>query len=181
MKWILPALLLLTACPLVAQKSEADLLTEAVRSYSGGNYETARSLFQEVLASNPKNQAAQNYLRMIEAKNQSANSLSASLKKIILPRVDLQDVSAREAITFVTQQVQKQTGGKQSVNVVWMVPEDAEKRVTLTLQDIPAYDALRYIGDAAGLDLAYDNFALKIKPAAPATTAATEPQTPAQP
>ena len=170
MKRFLLPLLLMTS-PLMAQKNGSAVLNDAVRAFHGGDYETASALFQTVLASDPKNQAAQNYLRMIQAQQKAGSSLPATLKKIMLPKVEFNDASAREAFEYVAQQVQKQTGGKQSVNVVWMVPEGQDKRVTLSLQNIPAFEALRYIGEAAGIQLEYDNFAVKIKPAVPATAA----------
>lgn len=168
-RFLLPLLLL--SSPLMAQKAGSSVLNDAVRAFHGGDYETASALFQTVLASDPKNQAAQNYMRMIQAQVKSGSSLPAALKKIMLPKVDFTDASAREAFEYVAQQVQKQTGGKQTVNVVWMVPEGQDKRVTLSLQNIPAFEALRYIGEAAGLQLEYDNFAVKIKPADPSAAA----------
>jgi hypothetical protein len=165
-------LLLLAASPLLAQKSGPGLLADAVRAYNGGDYESATSLFQAVLATDPKNQAAQNYLRMIQTQQKAGSSLSAALKKIILPKVEFQEASAREAFDYVVQQVQKQSGGKQNLNLVWMVPEDAEKKVTLSLQNIPAFEALRYIGEASDLEIQYDTFAVKVRPAPPATAAA---------
>ena len=168
MKRFLPILLLMTS-PLMAQKAGTGTLNDAVRAFHGGDYETASSLFQAVLASDPKNQAAQNYMRMIQAQQKNNSSLPANLKKVILTKVEFQEASPKEAFEYVAQQVQKQTGGKQTVNVVWMVPEGLEKKVTLTLQNIPAFEALRYIGDASDLQLEYDNFAVKVKPAVPST------------
>lgn len=170
MKRFLLPLLLMTS-PLMAQKAGPGVLNDAVRAFHGGDYETASALFQTVLASDPKNQAAQNYMRMIQAQQKSGNSLPAALKKILLPKVEFQDATPREAFDYIAQQVQKQSGGKQSVNVVWMVPEGLGKRVTLSLQNIPAFEALRYISEASGLQLEYDNFAVKIKPADPSTAA----------
>ena len=166
MKKFLLALLVITS-PLLAQTSGSAVLTDAVRAFHGGDYETASSLFQVVLASDPKNQAAQNYLKMIQAQQKAGNSLSAGLKKVILPKVDFQDATAREAFTFVAQQIEKVSGGKQSLNVVWMVPEGQEKKVTLALRDIPAFEAMRYIAAASNLQLEYDKFAVKIRPATP--------------
>lgn len=169
MKWLLPILLLMTSPLMAQQKSNSGTLTDAVRAFNGGDYEKASSLFETVLATDPKNQAAQNYMRMIQAQQKNTSSLPAALKKINLPKVEFQEVTAKEAFNYISQQVRTQTGGKQTVNVVWMVPEGKEKNVTLSLQNIPAFEALRYIADASDLELQYDNFAVKVKPqAAPA-------------
>jgi len=176
MKWF-SLFLLIMASPLLAQtKTDKATFEQGVRAFHGGDYETARMLLETVVATDPRNQAAQNYLRMIQAQQKAGNSLSTSLKKILLPKVDFQDATAREAVTFVAQQVGKQTDGKQTVNVVWMVPEGVERRVTLSLQNIPAFEALKYIAEAASLQVEYDNFAVKIKAKAAATpSAGTQP------
>lgn len=165
MKWILPLLLLSVTALTAQQKNGSPALTDAVRAYHGGDMETASSMFQAILAADPKNQAAQNYLRMIQSQPKAGASLSAALKKIQLPKVDFQEASPREAFTFISQQVNKQSGGKQSVNIVWMVPENMEKKVTLSLQDVPAFEAMRYVAEASNLQLEYDAFAVKVKPA----------------
>lgn len=176
MKW-LPLILIVTASPVLAQsKSNKADFQQAVRAYNGGDYETARILLEAVVANDPRNQAAQNYLRMIQAQKKESNSLAASLKRIVLPKVEFREASAQEAITYIAQQVSKQTGGKQTVNVVWMVPNDIERKVTLSLLDIPASEALRYIAEAANLEMEYDNFAVKVKPAAEKTASAAPAQ-----
>ena len=75
-------------------------------------------------------------------------------------------MTVREAVAFVSQKVRELSGGKQSVNVVWMVsPEQtASARVSLSLQNVPASEVLRYIGDASNLRFSYDALAVKIKP-----------------
>ena len=55
-----------------------------------------------------------------------------------------------------------------------MVPEGTEKTVTLSLQNIPASEALKYIAEASNLQVEYDNFAVKIKPAAALAPASTD-------
>jgi hypothetical protein len=174
MKWFsLFFLLTISLLPAQTKANKADF-QQAVRAYNGGDLETARTLLESVVANDPKNQAAQNYLRMIQAQQKDRSSLSANLKKIILPKVQFQETTAREAVTFVAQQVSKQTNGKQTVNVVWMVPSDQEKTVTLSLENIPAFEVLRYIADASDLELTYDNYAVKVKPAAAPTVSTAQ-------
>ena len=92
--------------------------------------------------------------------------LLASLRSINIPAVDFRDVTVREAVAFVAQKVHELSGGKRSLNVVWMVPTEQtdEIRVTLSLQNVPASEVLRYIGDASNLRFTYDTHALKIRP-----------------
>ncbi|HEY5707132.1 MAG TPA: hypothetical protein VIS96_16340 [Terrimicrobiaceae bacterium] len=163
MKKVLALLFLALSC-LAAQQHE--MQAEAVRAFQAGEYSTAKSLFESLLAIDPKNFTARNYLRAIAQREQGGPGLEEALKKILIPTVDFRDVTVREAVAFVSQKVRELSGGKQSVNVVWMVSpqQTADIRVTLSLQNVPASDVLRYIGDSANLRFSYDALAVKIKP-----------------
>ncbi|CAN5684971.1 hypothetical protein BH09VER1_BH09VER1_03420 [soil metagenome] len=174
----LPLVLFIAAGSVFAQQK--DLQLDAVRAYGAGDYTTAKSLFEALLSENPRNTSAQTYLKMIAAKQREGGGLEATLKKVIIPKVDLHDSTVQEAVTFVAQRVKDITKGKQVVNVVWLVPPaDTNSAVTLTLENVPATEVLQYIADIAKLKLEYDPMALKIKPAAdPATAAAAPAPTP---
>jgi hypothetical protein len=163
MKKIL-ALLFLAFSSLAAQQGEIQV--EAVRAFQAGDYATAKSLFESLLSIDPKNVTARNYLRVIAQRERTGPGLEAALRKIVIPTVNFRDTTVREAVAFVSQKVGELSGGKQSVNVVWMVPpEQADSaRVTLSLQNVPASEVLRYIGDASNLRFSYDPLALKISP-----------------
>jgi len=160
MKRFLP-ILLLFCCTAMAQTGNSTF-DEAVQAFKSGDYATSRTLFESVLAADPSNRGAQTYLAIIAKKGTAG--LEASLREIILPNVELNDSEAREAFTFVQTQIKKQTAGKQNLNIVWMVPEGSTPPVSLSLQKIPATEALRYIADSAGLELKYEPHALKIQP-----------------
>jgi len=161
------ALLLIALSNLAAQQEE--IQSEAVRAFREGDYATAKSLFESLLAVDPKNPAARTYLRAIAVREGSGPSLLSALRKINIPSIDFRDVSVREAVAFVGQKVHELTGGERSLNVVWMVPLETieNKRITLSLQNVPAAEVLRYIGDAADLKFSYDAYAVKIRPSSP--------------
>jgi hypothetical protein len=158
------ALVFFAFSSLAAQQSE--MQAEAVRAFQAGDYATAKSLFESLLSLEPKNFAARNYLRAIAQREKSGASLEGALRKILIPTVDFRDATVREAVAFVSQKVRELSGGKQSVNVVWMVsPEQtASARVTLSLRNVPASEVLRYIGESSNLQFSYDALAVKIKP-----------------
>jgi hypothetical protein len=158
------AFLLLASLSLAAP--EAEIQGEAVRAFQAGDYGTAKTLFESLLSMNPKNVAARNYLRAIAQRERSGQRLEEALRKIVIPTVNFRDTTVREAVAYVSQKVQELSGGKQAVNVVWIVsPEQAAStRVTLSLRNVPASEVLRYIGDAANLRFSYDSLALKISP-----------------
>ncbi len=161
------ALLLVTLSTLSAQQEE--IQSEAVRAFREGDYATAKALFESLLAADPRNPAARNYLRAITIREGSGPSLQAVLRKINIPTIDFRDVSVREAVAFVGQKVHELSGGERSLNVVWIVPPETleGKRVTLSLQNVPAAEVLRYIGDASDLKFSYDAYAVKIRPSSP--------------
>lgn len=153
---------------------QADLMSEAVRAYQTGDYVTAKSLFQSLVSLNPRNTAAKNYLGMIAQKEKSGPGIETRLKQISLPKVDFQETTPREAMTYVSQQVNKTIEGGQKLNIVWLVPADVTvPAVTLNLQNTPANEVLRYIAEMAGLKLDYEEYALKVTQDKPEP--ATEP------
>ena len=157
------ALLLFALSNLAAQQEE--IQSEAMRAFREGDYATAKSLFESLLAVDPRNPAARTYLRAIAVREGSGPTLLSALRKINIPSVDFRDVSVREAVAFVAQKVDELSGGERSLNVVWLVPPETtqDKRVTLSLQNVPAAEVLRYIGDASDLEFTYDAYAVKIR------------------
>jgi hypothetical protein len=164
MKKPLLALLFLSFSSLAAQQH--GIQEEALRAFQAQDYATAKSLFESLLTLDPKNFTARNYLRAIAQREKGGPGLESALRKIVIPTVDFRDVTVREAVAFVSQKVRELSGGKQSVNVVWMVSQEqtANARVTLNLQNVPASEVLRYIGDASNLRFSYDALAVKIQP-----------------
>ena len=158
------ALLFLAFSSLAAQQSE--MQAEAVRAFQAEDYVTAKSLFESLLSIDPRNLAARNYLRAIAQREKGGPGLEGALRKILIPTVDFRDATVREAVAFVSQKVHELSGGKQSLNVVWMVPPEqtATARVTLSLRNMPASEVLRYIGASSNLQFSYDALAVKIKP-----------------
>lgn len=158
-------ILLVSLLTVTAQPPQNELFQDAVRAFQEKDYATARMLFEAVVSSDPRNQPAQNYLRAIAKIEKGGGGMEASLKRIVLPKLEFNEVTAREAMAYVVQQVDKQTGGKEKVNLVWMVPDGQARSVTLSMQQVPASEAFRYIAEIAGLALAYDVHALKVTPA----------------
>ncbi len=80
------------------------------------------------------------------AENEVRRQRAAGLaQKVIIPKIQFADATPRECVDYVAQRVEKLTDGKQKVSVVWMVPETSTALVTLSLQNVPATEALRYI------------------------------------
>ena len=89
------ALLLFALSNLAAQQEE--IQSEAVRAFREGDYATAKSLFESLLAVDPRNPAARTYLRAIAVREGSGPTLLSALRKINIPSIDFREVSVREA------------------------------------------------------------------------------------
>jgi len=156
---IFSLLVLATAVLLAADP----LFDDAVKAFQKEDYSTARMLFESVLATDAKNAAAQNFLRVIAAREKGVGAgLRAAMHKTILPKLDFKDVSAPEAINYIVQQVAKISGGKQKPGVVWLVAANELPPVSLALSDVPADEALRYVCELAGISAEYDAVAIRI-------------------
>ncbi|MCX7869131.1 MAG: hypothetical protein N2322_04180, partial [Terrimicrobiaceae bacterium] len=123
----------------------------------------------------PSNAAARLQLRRVIERQTRAEAMRLALSRIILPAVRLEDVSAREAMDYLTQAISKSRPGFR-LNTVWMVPPEHPGRVTLQLEDIPASEALRYAAEAAGLEISFEEHAVKVRaPAAALPPTEREP------
>lgn len=172
------ALLFLLPAVLLAQAPSNPMTQDAIEAFKKQDYETARMLFESVLATNPRDPAAQNYLRMIAMKQKDGTASRSdglpNLNRLIIPKIEFTDATPREAFAFVSQKVRDLSPDKKPLNIVWLVPEGAAvPNVTLNLQNIPANDALRYIAEGANLELEYDTYAVKVS----STGATAQPAT----
>jgi hypothetical protein len=148
-----------------------DLMTEAQRAYLRGDTQAAKEKFQTILARDPGNQTAQNYLRMIEALERSEGSgsqLAKQLESLILPKVELRDATFGSALEFLKQQADKLSQGKTKVNFVVSLPPDfvETKRVSLNLSNVPFTEAMRYLGDLVEVKFSVEKYAVLVKPKA---------------
>jgi len=184
-RWLL-AVVLLPLYAFAQVPAPDSLSAEAIAAFKKGDFTTSRQLFETALAQNPRDTVAQNYLKAIALREKGGSGaggpavgIEGKIRSIIIPKADFQDASVRDAITYVSQQVKSLSGGKQTMNIVWLIPADHPGRVTLSLQNIPASELMKYIAEAGSLTLDYDAYAVKVKPlAAEAASASPVPATP---
>jgi hypothetical protein len=159
------ALFLIIATTLVASESS---LQDGLTAYRSGDFTAAKALFESVLVTDPKNVTARNHLRLINQKLMRAATLKKTLDGIRLTTLVLNDVSAREAFDYTAQLIAKQGPQGFRLNLVWIVPADHPAKINLSLEAIPASTALEYLASSAGLNIEFDEFAIKVSaPSAP--------------
>ncbi len=167
----LPFLLAVAASvALAAPHDVQQLLTDAQTAYMRGDFETARANFEMVYKLDPRNQTAIAYLKRIKLEQAQKGGGGASTEKrlaaVLIPKIEFREATLREALDFLRTKVNDATGGKEPVNFVMQLPEDAAAaKITVSLANIPFTEALRYIGSLAGVNFVYDKYAIVAKPA----------------
>lgn len=162
---LLLAALSVSTLPLAAQ--QGSLLTQAQKAYLAGDLETAKPLFQKVLAADPQNVAARNYLKAIaqaEAQASPGAALEKQLQGLILPKVEFHEATLDSALDALKQQAVKASEGKIQPNFVVAQGVNASTPVTLNLANVPFREVLRYVGDLAGVKFVVDRYAIRVEP-----------------
>ena len=103
-----------------------------------------------------------------------------NLAAVILPKVEFREATLGSALEYLKQAISKASDGKQVVNFVVQVPEEQVKTqpVTLNLTTIPATEALRYLGDVAGLEFQYEKYAVVVRSKGSGASAQAVPAVP---
>jgi hypothetical protein len=169
------AALFLLPVSLLADGDVPALMAQAQRAYLGGDYETAKELFGEVVEIDPQNTLAIQYLRNIrlaEAGKPPAPKADP-IKSLILQKVDLKEATFSAALEFF-----RQKAADQSVTVSF-VPElpapQMAHTVTLSLAQIPFLDALHYLCQLNSADYKVEPYAIVITPLSADATPAPAP------
>lgn len=153
------AVLLLTVVSAFAQQPA---IVDAVKAMQAGRLEEAKSALEEILAKEPRNTAAQSYLRTVRDRIARKEAARAEVESVILDRVSLNDAAARDAVDYVMQLLVRGGLEKNRANIVWEVPSDFPGRVTINLTGMPGATALDYVTQAAGLRVSFEEHAIRV-------------------
>jgi hypothetical protein len=135
-----------------------------VRAYSGGNTETARKLFEEVLAADPGNKGAAAFIRNIDAAKPAQVDLRKQMEAVIVPKIDFHDASLTTVLDYLPKVVAEQSKGRATLNIVRLFPSDygASKTITLQLSNAPMSSVLDYIAQLAGVKMEFQAHAVVV-------------------
>jgi general secretion pathway protein D len=127
----------------------------------------------------------------LQEERRGTELMIARLNSIIIPKIDFRDATIRQAVSFLQQQSRAldaaETGpdGSSGVNIVLKLPaagasapppidefgeatvapaSSSDARISLTLTNVPLYEALRYVATLAGLKVKVEPFAVSIVP-----------------
>jgi len=179
------AALLLPMAGNAAPSELQQFLTEGQTAFMKGDLTTAKTDFDWVLKLDPHNRTAIGYMHMIEAQEAQKSKgieLEKQLAALIVPKLEFKDATLGSALDYMKKAADKLSGGKVAVSFVVQLPAEQAntQTVTLSLANIPYTEALRYIGGLAGLSFTYEKYAVVVRPAKDAASAAnaTSPPNP---
>lgn len=104
-----------------------------------------------------------------------ASNVKNRAAQIILPRVEFRDASVSECVNYLRQKSRELDPQKQGVPILLIALPSQQPRVTLSLTNVPLYEALSYVAHASKLKLEAGEKALFLK----ASTVSTAPAFPA--
>jgi hypothetical protein len=144
-------------------------------AYYRGDMETAYRLLSKVAAANPKHAETANMLAYIRANYQPKDdSLKTQYAAVTLPKVEMADVTLTEAIEGLRALSKNASGGKVTPNVIVKGEELAQRKLSLSLTNVPLTEALNYVTQLAGAKATYDKHAVILTSQADTITTAAE-------
>ena len=167
MKRILLPLLWFAASVMTVTAQTPSVLAQAQRAYVSGDVATAKPLFQQVLAADPQNVTARNFLKAIAVAEAQAGPGAATekqLQQLVLPKVDFSNATLDSTLDALRQQASKASGGKIEPNFVVQPGVNVSTPVTLHLAQVPFTEVLRYVGELVKADFVVDRYAITVKP-----------------
>lgn len=140
-----------------------------------GDFDTAQQLLTRVAAANPKHADTLRMLAYIRANHKVAdNSLKNQYAAVVLPKVEMADVTLTEAIEGLRALSKNASSGKVIPNVIIKGEELGQRKLSLSLANIPLSEALNYVTQLTGAKATYDKHAVILSTTAEAITSTAE-------
>ena len=157
-------------------ETAAEIFTQGQAAFNKGDLEIAQKHFELVYQLDPHNAQAVAYINRIKASGIGANATNRAKREkelgaVIIPKVEFREATLGTALEYLKQQAAKASPNIAPVSFV--LPDDSIKMtpVTISLGQVPLTEVLRYLGDLAGANVTYEQYAVVIrsKKASPAT------------
>lgn len=145
------------------------LLQEGQTAYQKGDLAAAKSAFEMVYSMDSRNITAINFLKLIKTRgnvNPKTLPIERQVASIVIPQIQFRDATLGSAVDYLKKAVDKQSGGKVAVNFVVKLPPEqiTTQTVTLSLNQVPFTEAVKYLASVANLDVEYQQYAIVLKP-----------------
>lgn len=136
-----------------------------------GDYATAQQLLTRVAAANPKHADTNNMLGYIRAHHKpESNTLKNQYAAVILPKVELQDVTLAEAMEGLRVLTKTASADKVTPNFIIKGADTGSRKVTLSLSNVPLSEVLNYVTQLTSTRLVYEQHAVILTSVADVTS-----------
>ncbi len=159
-----------------AQAEDLNVVFQQGRAaFYKGDFTTAQQLLSRVAAANPKHAEIANLLAFIRANHKAPdNTLKNQYAAVILPKVEMADVTLTEALEGLRALSKNASEGKVSPNVIVKGEELGQRKLSLSLANIPLSEALNYVVQLVGAKATYDKHAVIVSAMADTPTSNAE-------
>lgn len=172
---LLTAALFMSAAGLSRGEDLNAVFQQGRAAYYKGDLDTAYKLLSRVAAANPRHAETANMLAYIRANHQPKDeSLKAQYSSVTLPKVEMADVTLTEAIEGLRAMSKNASNGKVTPNVIVKGEELGQRKLTLSLSNVPLSEALNYVTQLVGAKATYDKHAVILTTQADTITSAVE-------
>ena len=137
-------------------------------AYYKGDLEQAQQLLTMVAAQNPRHQETRILLGDIRTKLKSTagSSLKKKYEGVKLAKIEFTDVTLQEALDGLRALSKNASGGQVVPNFLVTDPKLSEKKISITLTDMPLTTAIDYVARVTGTKATYDLHAVLFTSAA---------------
>ncbi|MDZ4402355.1 hypothetical protein [Prosthecobacter sp.] len=169
----------LAAFFLVAAPASAEDLNQVYQqgraAFYQGDFAKAQQLLSRVAAANPKHPETMNMLAYIRANHRQVDTtLKDQYATVILPKVEMADVTLTEAIEGLRALSKNASNGKVVPNVIVKGEELGQRKLSLSLANIPLSEALSYVTQLTSSKATYDKHAVILTTMADTVTSTAE-------
>jgi len=168
------AAFVLLAVPVQAEDLNA-VYQQGRAAFYQGEFEKAQQLLGRVAAANPKHPDTVRMLAYIRANHKPAeNTLKNQYSAVVLPKVEMNDVTLAEAMEGLRALSKNASAGKVTPNVIIKGEEVGQRKLSLALSNIPLSEALNYVTQLTGTKATYDKHAVILSSTADTITSTAE-------
>ncbi len=159
---VLTTAFFMSASVFVAKAEDLNAVYQQGRAaYYRGDMDAAYKLLSRVAAANPKHAETANMLAYIRANHQPAdNTLKTQYAAVMLPKVEMADVTLTEALEGLRVLSKNASAGKVMPNVIVKGEELGQRKLSLSLSNVPLTEALNYVTQLVSARATYDKHAV---------------------
>lgn len=159
---VLCAVLITTGAAFAQSGVAQENFVKGLRSFTDGDTAAAKQYLTEALQADPKHRQAALLMQRLQMQERTGGNLEKRASSVIIPSFDVKDASLSTVLDYLPQAAAEQSNGALALNIVRLFTSDFanETKVTLSIRNAPVTEILRYVAQAAGLQVQYQPHAV---------------------